>query len=144
VHQTAKFIRNISSLPFRKVSWLIKFETRKCSEVKDLTFVPLPWYLRKRISLIYPYRQIHSEYFNRYLTKQIEYSWKRQTKGIIYLASVLNNIRCNQTDISCLGEVFAKNTSLETKFPSPFGSGNCSSLDWYFSQIPSQTWYICS
>ena len=144
MHQTAKFIRNISSLPLRKVSWLIKFETRKCSEVKDLTFVPLPWYLRKRISLIYPYRQIHSEYFNRYLTKQIEYSWKRQTKGIIYLASVLNNIRCNQTDISCLGEVFAKNTSLETKFPSPFGSGNCSSLDWYFSQIPSQTWYICS
>ena len=40
------------------------------------------------------------------------------------------------TDISCLGGVFAKNTSLETKFPSPFGSGNCSSLDWYFSQIP--------
>jgi hypothetical protein len=29
-----------------------------------------------------------------------------------------------------------KNTSLETKFPSPFGSGNFSSLDWYFSQIP--------
>ena len=24
----------------------------------------------------------------------------------------------------------------ETKFPSPFGSGNFSSLDWYFSQIP--------
>ena len=32
--------------------------------------------------------------------------------------------------------VFAKNTSLETKFPSPFDSGNCSSLDLYFSQIP--------
>ena len=29
-----------------------------------------------------------------------------------------------------------KNTSLETKFPSPFGSGNFSSLDCYFSQIP--------
>ena len=29
------------------------------------------------------------------LSKQIEYSWKRQTQGIIYLASVLNNIRCN-------------------------------------------------
>jgi hypothetical protein len=28
-----------------------------------------------------------------------------------------------------LGGVFAKNTSLETKFPSPFGSGNFSSLD---------------
>ena len=41
-------------------------------------------------------RQIHSEYFNHCLTKQIEYSWKRQTKGIIYLASVLNNIRCNK------------------------------------------------
>jgi hypothetical protein len=35
-----------------------------------------------------------------------------------------------------LGGVFAKNTSLETKCPSPFGSGNFSSLDWYFSQIP--------
>jgi hypothetical protein len=32
-----------------------------------------------------------------------------------------------------LGGVFAKNISLETKFPSPFGSGNFSSLDWYFS-----------
>jgi hypothetical protein len=31
-----------------------------------------------------------------------------------------------------LGGVFAKNTSLETKF----GLGNFSSLDWYFSQIP--------
>ena len=38
----------------RKVTWWIKFETRKCSEVKDLTFFPLPWYLRKRISLFYP------------------------------------------------------------------------------------------
>jgi hypothetical protein len=35
-----------------------------------------------------------------------------------------------------LGGVFAKNTSLETKYPSPFGLGNFSSLDWYFSQIP--------
>jgi hypothetical protein len=35
-----------------------------------------------------------------------------------------------------LGGVFAKNISLQTKLPSPFGSGNCSSLDWYFSQIP--------
>ena len=35
-----------------------------------------------------------------------------------------------------MGGVFTKNTSLETKFHSPFGSGNCSSLDWYFSQIP--------
>ena len=35
-----------------------------------------------------------------------------------------------------MGGVFAKNTSLETKFPSPFGSGNFSSLDWYFSQLP--------
>jgi hypothetical protein len=25
-----------------------------------------------------------------------------------------------------------------TKFPSPFGSGNFSSFDWYFSQIPLQ------
>jgi hypothetical protein len=35
-----------------------------------------------------------------------------------------------------LGGVFAENTSLETKFTSPFGSENFSSLDWYFSQIP--------
>ena len=35
-----------------------------------------------------------------------------------------------------MGGVFAKDTSLETKFPSPFGSGNFLSLDWYFSQIP--------
>jgi hypothetical protein len=61
---------------------------------------------------------------------------KQQTKSIIYLASVLNNNQCNSTDISCLGGVFAKNTSLETKFPSPFDSGNFSSVDWYFSQIP--------
>ena len=37
------------------------------------------------------------------------------------------------TDISCLGGVFAKNTIRETN---NFGSGNVSSLDWYFSQIP--------
>ena len=35
-----------------------------------------------------------------------------------------------------MGGVLAKNTSLETKFPSPFGSENFSSFDWYFSQIP--------
>ena len=34
-----------------------------------------------------------------------------------------------------MGGVFAQNTNLETKFPSPIGSGNFSSLDWYFSQI---------
>ena len=48
-------------------------------------------------------RQIHLEYFNHCLTKQIEYSRKRQAQCIIYLAGVLNiyNIRCNKTDISC-------------------------------------------
>jgi hypothetical protein len=51
------------------------------------------------------------------------------TRPEIDLASVLNNIRCNQADISCLGGVFAKNTSLETKFRSTFGLGNFSSLD---------------
>ena len=35
-----------------------------------------------------------------------------------------------------LRELFAKNDNLETKFPSSIGSGNVSSLDWYFSQIP--------
>ena len=33
-------------------------------------------------------------------------------------------------------KVLFKNTSLETNFPLPFGLGNFSSLDWYFSQIP--------
>jgi hypothetical protein len=32
--------------------------------------------------------------------KKKEYSCKRQTKGIIYLANALNNIQCNQTDVS--------------------------------------------
>jgi hypothetical protein len=83
----------------RKVSWLIKFETRKCSEVKDLTCFPSAVVFAKTYFTFLPLRvanrQIHSEYFNHCLTKQIEYSWKRQTKGIIYFASVLNNIRCN-------------------------------------------------
>ena len=35
-----------------------------------------------------------------------------------------------------MGGVFAKNTSVETKFHPPVGSGNSSALDWYFSQIP--------
>ena len=35
-----------------------------------------------------------------------------------------------------MGGVFAKITSLETKFPSPLDVGNISSLDWYFSQTP--------
>jgi hypothetical protein len=39
----------------RKVMWLFKFETRKCSVVKDLSFFPLAWYLRKCISLFYPH-----------------------------------------------------------------------------------------
>ena len=42
----------------RKVTWYIKFESRKCSDVKDLTCLP------SRVSN----RQIHSEYFNHCLT----------------------------------------------------------------------------
>jgi hypothetical protein len=38
-----------------KVTWLMKFETRKCSKVKDLTFFPSAVPLRKRISLVYPH-----------------------------------------------------------------------------------------
>ena len=45
-----------------KVTWYIKVESRKCSDVKDLTCLP------SRVSN----RQIHSEYFNHCLTKQIE------------------------------------------------------------------------
>jgi hypothetical protein len=71
----------------RKVTWLIKFETRKCSEVKDLTFFPSAVVFAKTYFTCLPSRaanrQIHSEYFNHCLTKQIEYSWKRQAKGII-------------------------------------------------------------
>jgi hypothetical protein len=42
-------------LTFIRKVWLIKFETRKCSDVKDfLNFFPsVSWYLRKRISLFY-------------------------------------------------------------------------------------------
>jgi hypothetical protein len=84
----------------RKVTWLIKFETRKCSEVKDLTCFPSAVVFAKTYYTFLPSRtanrQIHLEYFNRCLTKQIEYSWKRKTTGIIYLASVLNNIRCKK------------------------------------------------
>jgi hypothetical protein len=83
----------------RNLTWLIKFETRKCSEVKDLTFFPSAMVFTKTYFTFLPScaanRQIRSEYFNHCLTKQIEYSWKRQTRDIIYLASVLNNIRCN-------------------------------------------------
>jgi hypothetical protein len=78
----------------------LKFETRKCSEVKDLKKIPSAVIFAKTYFTFLlsraANRQIHSEYFNHCLTKQIEYSWKRQTKGIIYLASVLNNIRCNK------------------------------------------------
>jgi hypothetical protein len=38
------------------------------------------------------------------------------------------------TDISCLGEVFAKNTSQERKF---------SLKTSIFRKYPFQTWYIC-
>jgi hypothetical protein len=40
------------------------------------------------------------------------------------------NIYVFWTDISCLGGVYAKNTSFETKFPELKGEGNFSSLDW--------------
>jgi hypothetical protein len=56
----------------------IKFETRKCSEVKDLTFVPSAVVFAKTYFTFLPSRaanrQIHSEYFNHCLTKQIEFS----------------------------------------------------------------------
>ena len=39
----------------RKVMWLIKFETRKCSEVKDLTCFPSAVVFVKIISLFYPH-----------------------------------------------------------------------------------------
>jgi hypothetical protein len=42
------------------------------------------WYLQNRVTSFGRIKQIHHVR-----------SWKRQTKGIIYLASVLNNIRCN-------------------------------------------------
>jgi hypothetical protein len=98
--RTSSF-KQVASLILRKVTWLIKFETLKCSEVKDLTFFPSAVGFAKTYITFLPsrasIRQIHSEYFNHCLTKQIEYFWKRQAKGIIYLASVLNinNIRCN-------------------------------------------------
>jgi hypothetical protein len=66
------------------------------------------WYLQNRICRFHPSpRRLLQNLLNViscafYVTsfgriKQIHHvrSWKRQTKGIIYLASVLNNIRCN-------------------------------------------------
>jgi hypothetical protein len=48
----------------RKVSWLIKFETRKCSEVKDLTCFPSAVVFAKTYFTFLPLRvanrQIHS------------------------------------------------------------------------------------
>ena len=113
----------------RKVKWLIKFETRKCSEVKDLSFFPSAVVFCENIFHFFTLTcrkppnsfgilQPLSNKTNRNTTtvpaegnsskrpivfnncqvtnnKKKEYSWKRQTKGIIYLASVLNNIRCN-------------------------------------------------
>ena len=73
----------------RKVTWLIKFETRKCSEVKDLTFFPSAAVFAKTYFTFLPSRavnhQIHSEYFNHCLTKQIEYSWKRQAIKVLFI-----------------------------------------------------------
>jgi two-component sensor histidine kinase len=66
--------------------WLIKFETWKCSEVKDLTFFPSAVVFQKTYFTFLPsraaYRQIHSEYFNHCLTKQIELVllWAQLTK----------------------------------------------------------------
>ena len=58
----------------RKVTRLIKFETGKCSEVKDLTFFPSAVVFEKTYfnSSRAASRQIHSEYFNHCLTKQIQ------------------------------------------------------------------------
>jgi hypothetical protein len=45
-------------------------------------------------------------------------------------------LRCSSSACSSCSSSGTLRTSLETKFPSPFGSESCSSLDWYFSQIP--------
>ena len=62
----------------------IKFETRKYSEVKDLTLFPSAVVFAKTYFTFLPSRaanrQIHSEYFNHCITKQIEYSWKDKQK----------------------------------------------------------------
>ena len=62
-------------------------------------------------------------------TNTYVYSHIKPTRGLLFQWD-----STFYTDISCLAGVFAENTSLET--PSPFGSGNFSSLDWYFSYIP--------
>jgi hypothetical protein len=76
---------NISQILLQASRWWVKTAN---------TILQIPW---KKLNLM----QIHlHEAF--YVTsfgkiKQIHHvrSWKQQTKGIIYLASVLNNIRCN-------------------------------------------------
>ena len=69
----------------RKVTWLIKFETRKCSDVN----------VKKNIKNQNSSKGLKQVKTFLKQTIKIEYSWKRQTKCIIYLASVQNNIRCN-------------------------------------------------
>jgi hypothetical protein len=53
-------------------------------EVKDLTFSPSAVVFAKMYFTFLPSRaanrQIHSEYFNHCITKQIEYSWKDKQK----------------------------------------------------------------
>jgi hypothetical protein len=76
----------------------------------------------------------HGRWIYNYLCNQCLSPLKLWVRTLFIATCTRYNIY--YTDISCLGGVFAKNTSLETKFSSPFGSGNFSSLDWYFPQIP--------
>ena len=59
----------------------------------------------------------------------------------IYL--ILSTIYIFNTDISCLGEVFAKNTSREMKnIPEPKGEGNLVSRLVFFANTPHNMIYL--
>ena len=66
------------------------------------------------------------------------------TKSIIYLASVLNNIRCNYTDISYWERYLRKIPVLRLNFPRLSDREIFRLSTGIFRKYPSQTWYICS
>jgi hypothetical protein len=134
VHQTAKYLRKISSLPLTYFSNMINqiwnpevfrskgfnffslsrgffcenvfhFFTLTCRKPPNSfgIFQPLSNKTNQNTTNV-PAEGNSSKrpiVFNNFLTTaklqkiKKEYSWKRQTKGIIYLASVINNIQYN-------------------------------------------------
>ena len=120
----------------------------------------IPWYLPFWIFLFYPLEHFPANFSDMTLHKDSAnaYKYMYSSRGIFYDSTCpqinisfslyrefkLKFIRCNYTDISCYEGVFAKNTSLGTKFPLPSGSGNLSPSTCIFRKYPSIICYICS